>query len=125
MSAIRVIAFIIPTVLLVSYSQVVVKWRIPKFGVFPADNWDRVMFLMRALFDPFIASGVLAAFIASLTWLVAISKISLNVAFPLYYGLTFALVVLGSILLLNEPISIPKLVGIVLILSGVIIGSLG
>lgn len=125
MSALRIIIFIVPTVLLVTYSQVVLKWRIPVFGTFPSDNWDRVMFLIRALFDPFIASGVIAAFIASLTWLAAISKIPLNVAFPIYYGLTFALVILGSILLLHEPISSPKLIGIVLILSGVIIGSIG
>jgi multidrug transporter EmrE-like cation transporter len=80
---------------------------------------------MRALSDPFILSGVIAAFIASLTWLAAISKVPLNVGFPIYYGLTFALVIFCSIWFLNEPLSSLKLIGVVLILIGVIVGSMG
>lgn len=119
------ILYIVPTILLVTYSQIILKWRIAKFGEIPYDNLDRLMFLLRALLDPFIASGVLAAFIASLTWIAAISKVPLNVGFPLYYGLTFALVIMCCICFLNEPVTGFKLIGIVLILIGVVIGSMG
>lgn len=101
------------------------KWRIAKIGVFPSEKWDRIMFLIKAFVDPFVASSIVAAFLGSLTWMAAISKIPLNVGFPIYYGLTFALVVISSLVFLNEPISSIKLIGIILILVGVIIGSLG
>jgi multidrug transporter EmrE-like cation transporter len=125
MTSFHHIIYIVPTVLLVTYSQVVLKWRIAALGEFPSDNWDRVMFLIKALLDPFIASGVLAAFIASLAWMVAISKVPLNVGFPIYYGLTFALVIFFSIWFLNEPVTSLKIIGVGLILIGVIVGSMG
>ncbi len=125
MSSFRVIIYIVPTVLLVAYSQVILKWRITVYGDFPSDNWERAMFLIKALMDPYIVSGIVAAFIGSLTWMVAISKVPLNVGFPAYYGLTFVLVISCSIWLLNEPITSLKLIGVGLILFGVIVGSMG
>jgi multidrug transporter EmrE-like cation transporter len=125
MTSFRLIIYIMPTVLLVTYSQVVLKWRMTALGAFPSDNWDRAIFLMRTLRDPFIASGIIAAFIASLTWIAAISKVPLNVGFPVYYGLTFALVIFFSTCFLHEPTTGLKLIGIGFILFGVIVGSLG
>lgn len=123
MTLFRTILYVVPTVLLVTYSQVVLKWRIAMFGEIPIDKCDKLMFLVRVMLDPFIASGVAAALIAALTWIAAISKIPLNVGFPIYYGLTFALVITCSTWFLNEPMTNLRLIGIVLILAGVIIGS--
>ena len=125
MNTLRLLGYVSPTVLLVVYSQLIVKWRIASLGELPVGDLDKVIFLFRALSDPFIASAVIAAFIGSLTWLAAISRIPLNVGFPAYYGLTFALVILGSAWLLNEPITSLKLIGAGLILLGVIVGSMG
>jgi multidrug transporter EmrE-like cation transporter len=125
MNTLRLIGYVGPTVLLVVYSQLILKWRIASFGTLPIDVLDKIIFLLKTLFDPYIASAFIAAFIGSLTWLDAVSKIPLNVGFPAYYGLTFALVILGSAWLLNEPITTLKLLGAGLILLGVIIGSMG
>jgi multidrug transporter EmrE-like cation transporter len=125
MNTLRLLGYVGPTVLLVVYSQLIIKWRIAWFGELPLGNLDKIIFLLKTLVDPYIASAFIAAFIGSLTWLAAISKIPLNVGFPAYYGLTFALVILGSAWLLNEPITSLKLIGVVLILLGVIAGSLG
>jgi drug/metabolite transporter (DMT)-like permease len=124
MSLLSLIGYIGPTVLLVVYSQIVLKWRVAALGAFPSGSWERAIFLLRALIDPYIASGVIAAFIGSLLWLAAISRIPLSVGFPVYYGVTFALVILGSAWLLNEPMTSFKIVGAVLILLGVIVGSM-
>jgi multidrug transporter EmrE-like cation transporter len=124
MSLLRLLGYVGPTVILVVYSQLVIKWRIPALGVLPVAGFDKFVFLLKALFDPYIASGFIAAFLGSLTWLAAISKIPLSVGFPAYYGLTFALVILGSAWLLNEQITSLKLIGVSLILLGVFVGSL-
>lgn len=126
MNTLRLIAYVGPTVLLVVYSQLIIKWRIASLGVLPVGDLDKtIIFLLKALFDPYIATGFIAALIASITWIAAISKIPLNVGFPAYYGLTFALVILGSTWLLNEPITSLKLLGVGFILLGVIVGSMG
>lgn len=124
MNLLRLLGYVGPTVFLVVYSQLISKWRIPTLGALPADNFDKAAFLIKALFDPYIASGVIAAFLGSLAWLAVISKIPLNVGFPAYYGLTFAFVILGSAWVLNEQITSLKLIGAGLILLGVVIGSL-
>jgi multidrug transporter EmrE-like cation transporter len=125
MYTLRLLAYVMPTVLLVVYSQIVLKWRIPALGVLPAGEFDKFLFLLRLLFDPYVASGFIAAFLGSLAWMAVISKIPLSVGFPAYYGLTFALVILGSAWLLNEELTILKLIGAGLVLLGVIVGSLG
>jgi len=119
------IGYVGPTVLLVVYSQLIIKWRMGFLGPLPNDSFDKILFLFKAMFDPYIASGFIAAFIGGMIWLVAISKIPLNVGFPAYYGLTFVLVIVGSAWFLNEPLTFIKLVGVALTLAGVIIGSLG
>lgn len=124
MNLLRLLGYVGPTVLLVVYSQLVIKWRLPSLGTLPADDFDKAIYLLKALFDPYVASGIIAAFLASLAWLAAISKIPLSVGFPAYYGLTFALVMLGSAWILNEQITSLKLIGVGLILTGVIVGSL-
>lgn len=124
MNLLRLLAYVVPTVLLVVYSQLVIKWRLPSLGVLPVEGADKIVFLLKALFDPYIASGFIAAFLGSLTWLAAISKIPLSVGFPAYYGLTFAFVILGSAWLLNEQVTNLKLIGVGLILFGVIVGSM-
>ncbi|MFA6920216.1 MAG: hypothetical protein WC216_00090 [Gallionella sp.] len=124
MNILRLLGYVGPTVLLVVYSQLVIKWRLPSLGTLPVNDFDKVLYLLKALFDPYVASGILAAFLASLAWLAAISKIPLNVGFPAYYGLTFAFVMLGSAWVLNEQITSLKLIGVGLILTGVIVGSL-
>lgn len=125
MNTLRLIGYVGPTVLLVVYSQLILKWRIDSLGAMPIGTLDKTLFLLKSIFDPYIASGFIAAFAGALTWLAAISKIPLNVGFPAYYGLTFAFVMFGSAWLLDEPITLPRLVGAGLILLGVIIGSMG
>lgn len=125
MNILRLLAYVGPTVLLVVYSQLVLKWRIPALGVLPAGSVEKVIVLLKMLLDPYVASGFIAALLGSLAWMAAISKIPLSVGFPAYYGLTFALVILGSAWLLNEPITSLKLIGAGLVLLGVIVGSLG
>lgn len=124
MNLLRLLSYVVPTVLLVVYSQLVIKWRLPSLGTLPGASLDKAIFLLKALFDPYVASGFIAAFLGSLTWLAAISKIPLNVGFPAYYGLTFALVILGSSWVLHEQITSLKLIGVGLILLGVMVGSM-
>lgn len=78
------------------------------------------MFLAKALIDPFIISGFIAAFIASLLWMAAMTKFELSAAYP-FTSLAFVFVLLFSALLFREPITVGKLLGMVLICAGIIV----
>lgn len=117
-----IILRILPTVFLVAYSQVIVKWRVT---VMPSSHHTGLLRYVDYLLDPFILSAYVAGLIGSLVWLGAIAKLPLAQAFPIYQGLTFLVVVAGSAVLLNEPMNLPKVLGAAFIVVGVAIGAQG
>ena len=62
--------------------------------------------------------------VATLMWLVVLTRLPLSVAFP-FYGLTFLLVPILAWLFLGEPLRIQTLVGGVVIIIGVAICAKG
>lgn len=118
----KTLLLIFPIALMVAYSQLIVKWRTSVVD-FPSNHsFTMVEKLFAYIKDPFILSGYLMALLGSFLWLIVISKVPLSVGFPIYIGSTFLLVILGSLLLLNEPLSIYKLVAATLIFVGIFIG---
>lgn len=116
--------YIALTILLTCYGQLVLKWRIPLHGDLPIETGAKVIHLFSLFLDLYIISGFCAAFIAALCWMSALSKFPLSHAYP-FMGLTFAIVLLGSSILFNEPITLLKVFGTTLIIAGIAIGSFG
>lgn len=106
------------------YGQLILKWRIRDFGALPMDTVDKLKFLISLLFDPAVFSGFVAAFFASLAWMAAMTKFELSHAYP-FMSLNFVVVLLLSGWLLSEAISLPKVVGVVLIVIGTVVASRG
>ncbi|MCP3726165.1 hypothetical protein M3I53_24050 [Paraburkholderia sp. CNPSo 3272] len=121
----EVVVRVLPTVLLVAYSQVIVKWRIENLGRLPGAEYTGVLKYVSYFLDPFILSAYVAGLVGSLAWLSTVSKLPLAQAFPIYQGLTFLMVVASSAALLDEPMNTPKLLGAALILVGVAVGAQG
>lgn len=114
--------YIILTVLLTVYGQIVIKWQVNNAGEFPAETIDKLLFILRLLLNPWVISSFAAAFLASLTWMAALTKFSLSFAYP-FMSLAFVLVMILSAIFFYEPITIAKAVGMGLIVAGIIIGS--
>ena len=119
----KTIIYTLPIALLVSYSQLILKWRTTLLSMTPSDHVSAIQKGLALILDPYIVSGYLAALIGSFLWLFVIAKIPLSTGFPIYIGLTFLLVISGSSAFLNEPINPNHLIAAVLILSGIYIGS--
>lgn len=113
--------YIFLTVALSAYGQVILKWRLNAIGPIP-EGYDKWWFLFKAVFDPYIFSGFLAAFLASLTWMAALAKFELSFAYP-FMSLSFLLVLILSYFFLNEIITVQKAVGFALIIVGLIVAS--
>jgi multidrug transporter EmrE-like cation transporter len=111
---------ILPIALLVAYSQLIVKWRTNAVGQEVAQDLSKQLF--KLLGDPVILSAYAAALFASFAWLYVVTKLPLTVAFPIYIGVTFAMVLLGGWFFLSEALTPVKLVAVLLIFGGIVLG---
>lgn len=116
--------YVLITIILTVYGQIVIKWQAALAGTLPPGGGDKLLFLLRLALNPWVASGLFAAFLASLTWMAALTKLPLSHAYP-FMSIAFVLVMLLSAVVFSEPLSWPKLVGIVCIVAGMVIGSQG
>ena len=112
--------FIALTVLLTVYGQLVIKWQVLKLGALPAGTEGKLAYLAKALLNPWIVSGLCAAFLASLFWIMAISKLPLSEAYP-YTAAGFVVVVLTGAWLFSEPLPALRMVGLGMITIGIIL----
>ncbi|MGV8942512.1 hypothetical protein [Thermomonas sp.] len=111
------------TILLTVYGQFVIKWQVSMAGPVPGGLDQKMIYIFHLLTNPWIASGLLAAFVASVAWMLALTKLPLSVAYP-FTALAFVIVVIGSGLLFAEPISPGKILGLCLIVAGIVVAGL-
>jgi drug/metabolite transporter (DMT)-like permease len=113
-------AWVFATIALTVYGQLVIKWRLGAYGTLPEGAGAAALFLARLLLDPLILSGLIAAFLAALAWMAALTELELSRAYPLM-SLSFVLVLALSVWLLGEPLTAGKAAGIALIVAGTIV----
>ncbi len=114
--------YIFATIFFTVYGQIILKWRINDVGSLPEGLTDKIVFLFKLLFDPWIFSGFFAAFIASFFWMATMTKFDISFAYPFMSG-AFVLVFLLSVFLFQESITWQKIVGLIFIVLGIIITS--
>jgi multidrug transporter EmrE-like cation transporter len=116
--------YVFLTVVLTVYGQLVIKWQVLAAGAFPEAPGEKMLFLARLLINPWIVSALAAALAAAVTWMAAMTKLDLSHAYP-FLSAVFVLVPVASVLMFNEPVTTPKLVGLALIVAGIAIGGQG
>ena len=116
--------YIFLTVILVVYSQLIMKWQVGMAGELPIGIVEKITFLIQILFRPWVISGLTATFLSGLTWMAAMTRFPINYAYP-FTSLSFILILIGSSVFFHEAITIPKAIGTGFIVTGVIIASQG
>jgi len=114
--------YIFLTIAFTVYGQIVLKWQMIGVGDFPENSLDKILFLTRLLLNPWVISGFLAAFLASLAWMAAMTKLELSHAYP-FMSLNFVFVIILSSFLFQETVTPSKIVGLGLIILGIMVGS--
>jgi multidrug transporter EmrE-like cation transporter len=112
------------TVVLTVYGQLILKWQVDRAGEFPQGTGDRVSFLLNLFLNPWVISVFLAAAIAALAWMAALTRFELGRAYP-WVGLTFVTTLIGSAVLFDEPLTVLKVLGTLMVVAGVVIASQG
>jgi len=115
--------FVFITIVFTIFGQLVIKWQASMAGVPPEDWRGRAQFLYAIAINPWIVCGLFSAVIAAVAWILAMTKLPINVAYPLV-ALTFPCVVVLSHVLFGEELTLLRLIGIALIVVGVSIVNL-
>ena len=116
--------YIAITIALTVFGQIAIKSQVLKAGALPEAGGDKLVFLIKLLLNPWIIAAFAAAFLASITWMGALTKFPLSHAYP-FMSLCFVIVLGLSAWLFNEPLSIARVAGVGLICLGTIIASQG
>lgn len=114
--------YIFGTIFFTVYGQLILKWRIGYYGAFPENFKEKLLYFVPVLFDIFILSGFLAAFLASLSWIAAMTEFELSYAYP-FMSLSFVIVFIFSVLMFGETLNWSKVIGVSFILLGIFISS--
>jgi multidrug transporter EmrE-like cation transporter len=103
------------------YGQLIIKARALVHA--PASAQGYLHYLSAMFSDIGVWSGLAAAVIASICWILAIERFEVGYAYP-FIALSFVLVPVGSMVFFNEPLPSLQLLGLSLIMAGVTISAL-
>ncbi len=112
--------YIFLTLAFTVYGQLVLRWQMGGAGPMPAGAGDKVFFLLQQFFNPWIFTGFCAAFLASLAWMAAMTRFELGYAYP-FMSLAFVIVMTFGALFLGEVVTLGKLLGTLLVVTGLIV----
>lgn len=114
--------FVAMTILFTVYGQLVLKWQTSLAP--PSTQGHLVAYVVGMLLRPWVLSGLAAAFLASACWIAAVSRFPLSKVYP-FMALNFVFVAVLAAPFFGEPLSSPKLIGLGLVVSGLIVISHG
>jgi multidrug transporter EmrE-like cation transporter len=100
------------------YGQITLKWRMNVKGSAPEGLIPIAGFLLRTLCDVYVISTYVAALLASLAWMAAMTKFDISFAYP-FMSLSFVLVLILGAVLFGEPVTTGKVAGMALIMAGI------
>jgi drug/metabolite transporter (DMT)-like permease len=113
----RSIFLLFCVVALTVYGQLVIKARALAHAA------DGSAYLKAMLFDPGVLSGLAAAGLAAVAWILAIERLEVGFAYP-FMALSFVFVPLGAKFMFTEPLPPLQILGMALIVIGISMSAL-
>lgn len=112
--------YIFGTILFTVLGQILLKYRLSAlhFTLPETSVVDKFLALTKMVFDPFIFTGFISAFVASLFWMAAMTKFEITYAYP-FMSLSPAIVFLIGVLVLGETFTVGKVLGLIIIAVGI------
>lgn len=103
--------------LLMAVANLLVKTGLARAGKFTFSREG----LRSAYSQPILLGGVALVAFSSVLWLYVLSRAPMTTVYPTFIGATYILIVVGSIVLLQERLGMARALGIALILAGVLL----
>lgn len=112
-------AWIALMITLTAYGQVALKWQVNQF-LGGASGGLSLKNALALLLNPWVVSALAAAFLASICWMMAISRMPLSKAYPLT-AMSLPLIALLSVVFFSESFNAQKILATALIVLGVVL----
>lgn len=112
--------YIFSMVIFTAYSQVIMRWQVGLAGRLPAGIPGKISFIAGLLINPWVLSGVVATFIAGVSWMLALTKFQLSYAYP-FTSLAYVAVMASGVLLFKDDVSAGRIFGTAVVMLGVLI----
>lgn len=118
----RTLAWILvaATVLLTALGQILIKWQASKAAPLDQQRLSAMWQGLRLLLNPWVMTGLFAAFLASACWTVAMTRLELSEAYP-FTAVNFILILLAGHYLFSESLTATRVVGTLMVVAGVVV----
>src|SRR5262245_17251185 len=100
----KLLIAVLPTILLTAYSQLIIKWRVSALAAVAEHSVSAPERTFHYLLDPFIISAYVFSLLSSIAWFFVVERHPVSIAFPVYVGVLFSVVTVGSAIWLRETI---------------------
>jgi drug/metabolite transporter (DMT)-like permease len=117
------ILIIIFSVMVSSVAQILLKLGMTKVGRISSPG-EAPLKLLTALANPLVLAGLFVFGISALSWLIALSRVKLSIAYPMV-SLGYVAVVLFSWFIFREPLKLVSIIGCITVIIGVVLISRG
>jgi drug/metabolite transporter (DMT)-like permease len=112
--------YIFAMVFLTAYSQVIMRWQVGHAGALPVGVSGKVQFVVSLLINPWVISGIIATFLAGVSWMLALTKFQISYAYP-FTSLVYMLVLISGTVFFRDGVNAGRLVGTAVVMGGVLI----
>lgn len=104
--------------------QIMLKQGMNQFGAVTLSVGQLPSLLLRLATNPWVLGGLALYACGTVFWVAALSRVDLSYAYP-FASLSYVLMLLASWQLLDETVTLPRIVGTTIIALGVIVVSRG
>lgn len=113
--------FLIAAILMNVVSQVLIKTGMNRMDIPEWTGQTTLANFIQLFSNPWIFIGLVAIVCSLFAWMAALSRIELTIVYPIATGLGYVLITIAGHYLLGESLSSARLLGIVLIVTGVVL----
>ena len=113
----NVFVMIIMSTLLSVTAQLILKTGMNDYG-----SISLGLDIIRAVFHPLVFVGLITYFFSAVLWIMVLSKVEVSYAYP-FAALGYVIVTFLGWLLLNESVNALRIIGVIIIITGVYVVS--
>lgn len=119
------IILIIVAATMMSFGSLGLKGAIEAIGGFGGNLATIHKDIFALMINPIFIVGIILYGAGTLVWMRVISTEPLSVGYPILMSMAFATITVGAAIFFKEAITIPKIIGMIVIIIGVVIASNG
>ena len=112
------VLLVLVCMLLNTAAQLLLKETMNTIGGFAFAFHNIIPIGMKIIFSPYFLGGLLAYVFSMILWLLVLSRLDVTVAYPLT-SIAFIFTAIAGAWFFNEPITMVRLTGIVVIIGGI------